>query len=77
MREAKLMNQLEVAVGTRPIAVSFTRASELTSISKNSLRRFAKSGKLRTALVGRRRVIPFSALYELLQNGSSSGATGN
>lgn len=67
-----MMGQMEVAVG-RPLAVSFARASELTSLSKLSLRRLAKIGRLRTSLVGRRRVIPYSALYELLQNGSSLG----
>lgn len=63
--------QQEIAVGIRPIAVSFARASEMTSLSKLSLRRLAKSGKLRTALVGRRRIVPVSALYELVQGVSS------
>jgi hypothetical protein len=72
----RVMNQLGTAVGNRPIAVSFSRGSELTSISKNSLRRLARDGKLRTALVGRRRVIPYNALFELIQNGlGSSEAT--
>jgi excisionase family DNA binding protein len=61
---------LEVAVGNRPIAYGFTRASEVSSLSKNTLRRKAKTGELRTVLVGRRRLIPFEALFALV-NGSS------
>jgi excisionase family DNA binding protein len=57
------------AVGTQPLAVSFARAAELTSMSKNSLRRFANSGRLRTVRLGRRRIIPFAALNDLLRNG--------
>jgi excisionase family DNA binding protein len=53
-----------------PIAVSFARAAEITSLSKNSLRRFAKSGRLRTVRLGRRRLIPFEALNELIQKGT-------
>jgi excisionase family DNA binding protein len=60
------------SVGDRPLAVSFARAAELTSVSKNSLRRFAKTGKLRTVRLGRRRIIPFAALNDLLRNGLSS-----
>jgi excisionase family DNA binding protein len=64
---------MENSNGFRPIAVSFTRASELTSLSKNSLRRLAKEGTLRTATVGRRRIIPFSALQDLLRSNTCSG----
>jgi excisionase family DNA binding protein len=55
-----------------PLAVSFARAAEITSLSKNSLRRFAKSGRLRTVRLGRRRLIPFEALSELIQNGNEA-----
>jgi hypothetical protein len=63
--------------GERPLAVGFARASALTSLSKVTLRRYARAGKIRTVLCGRRRIIPFSALTDLLRNGldSSSGGT--
>ena len=53
-----------------PLAVSFARAAEITSLSKNTLRRFAKSGRLRTVRLGRRRLIPFEALNELIRGGN-------
>ncbi len=55
--------------GDRPLAVSFTRASELIGVSKASLRRYARLGKLRTVKFGRRRIVPFAALTELLRSG--------
>ena len=56
----------------RPLAVSFAKAAELTSISKNSLRKAARNGVLPTVRWGRRRIIPFAALNELLRNGLSN-----
>jgi excisionase family DNA binding protein len=53
-----------------PLAVSFVRAAELTSVSRNTLRRFAKSGRLRTVRLGRRRVIPIDALRDLIREGT-------
>jgi excisionase family DNA binding protein len=58
------------------LSVNFARAAELTSVSRSTLRRFAKSGRLQTVLLGRRRVIPMDALRELIRNGSSE-AEGN
>jgi excisionase family DNA binding protein len=60
---------LSNAVGDRPLAVSFAKAAELTSVSKASLRRAARDGKLRTVRFGRRRIIPFNSLSDLFRNG--------
>jgi hypothetical protein len=62
---------MEVTTAIRPMGVSFERAAELTSLSQNSLRRLAKRGTLRTTVVGKRRIIPVSALYQLVENGRS------
>jgi excisionase family DNA binding protein len=59
---------LASAIDDRPLAVSFARAAELTSLSKNSLRRAARAGKLRTIQFGRRRIVPFSALNDLIRH---------
>jgi excisionase family DNA binding protein len=63
------VEQEQITVG-RPLAVSFSRAAEMTSLSKLSLRRLSKNGRLRTARIGRRRIIPYSALIELLEKSS-------
>jgi predicted site-specific integrase-resolvase len=53
----------------KPLAVDFTRAAAMTSLSKVTLRRYAKEGKIRTVLCGRRRIIPFAQLAQLVQHG--------
>lgn len=68
-KEEEGMNVSQVAIEDRPLAVNFTKAAELTSISKSSLRRYAREGKLKTVRCGRRRIVPFTALTELLRNG--------
>jgi excisionase family DNA binding protein len=50
-----------------PLSVSFKEAAEITSVSRSTLRRYAKDGRLRTVCVGRRRVIPFDALQDLIR----------
>jgi excisionase family DNA binding protein len=54
-----------------PLALNFARASEITSLWKNTLRRMAKSGRLRTITLGRRRVVPYDALKELVCSGTN------
>jgi hypothetical protein len=59
----------------KPFAVNFTRASELTSVSKSKLRQMAKTGELRTVCIGARRIVPITALQELCTFGSERSAT--
>jgi excisionase family DNA binding protein len=47
----------------------FKRAAQLTSLSPNTLKRLAHTGKLRTTRIGRRRIVPIEALRELIQDG--------
>ena len=58
-----------------PLSVSFSRAAELTSMSKNTLRRMAKSGRLRTIKLGQRRVVPYQALKELVSIDTSESTS--
>jgi excisionase family DNA binding protein len=57
-------------IPNQPLSVSFKEAAALTSVSPNTLRRHAKSGRLATVRLGRRRVIPFDALKDLIRDGS-------
>jgi excisionase family DNA binding protein len=52
------------------LAVNFTQAAAITSLSKSSLRRMAKDGRLRTAKLGRRVAIPVDGLRELVGFGA-------
>ena len=66
-----MVQQEMAATSNRPIAFGFGRGSEISGLSKNTLRRLSKAGRLKTVRVGRRRLVLFSSLNELLQNGSA------
>jgi excisionase family DNA binding protein len=55
------------------LSVSFKEAAEITSVSRSTLRRQAASGRLKTIRLGRRRVIPFEALKDLIREGTGDG----
>ena len=61
----------EVATNSRPLALGFGRGSEISGLSKNTLRRLSKAGRLKTVRVGRRRLILYGSLTEILQSGST------
>jgi excisionase family DNA binding protein len=50
---------------------SVKRASEQSDLARSTLYNFIREGKLKTVKVGGRRLIPDSALRELLQIGES------
>jgi excisionase family DNA binding protein len=54
-----------------PLSVSFAEAAKLLSVSPNTVRRHAKNGILRTVRLGRRRVVPFDALRDLIRSGTA------
>jgi excisionase family DNA binding protein len=54
-------------IPTFPLSVSFKEAAALLSVSPNTVRRHAKSGILRTVRLGRRRVVPYDALKDLIR----------
>jgi excisionase family DNA binding protein len=60
-------------IPNQPLSVSFKEAAEITSVSRSTLRRYAKGGRLRTVRLGRRRVIPFDALKDLIREGTGEG----
>jgi excisionase family DNA binding protein len=58
-----------------PLSVSFAEAAKLLSVSPNTVRRHAKSGVLRTIRLGRRRVVPYDALRDLIRDGRQEQGT--
>ena len=53
----------------RPLAVSIARAAQLTSLSRRTIRNYAKTGRITAVRCGARIIIPIGALEELVQNG--------
>jgi excisionase family DNA binding protein len=50
-----------------PIAVGIKEAAVMIGVSPNTIRRQIASGRLQTAQIGRRRVVPIDALRELVE----------
>jgi excisionase family DNA binding protein len=64
-------NTVETTILT-PLAVGYRKAAQLTDVSKASLRRAARDGRLRTVRIGSRVVIPFDALKAFIAAGQSA-----
>ena len=51
----------------RPIALTVTDAVALSGICRTQIFQFIKEGKLRTALIGRHRLVMMASLEELIE----------
>jgi excisionase family DNA binding protein len=56
----------------RTIAVSVRRAAEMLGVSKSTIRIYARSGRLPSARLGRRVLIPTRSLEKLFQEATQS-----
>ena len=52
------------------LAVTIAEAARLTTLSRSSIRNYAKAGTIRTTQVGRRRLIPLAVLHDLVRRGT-------
>jgi excisionase family DNA binding protein len=55
------------------IAVSIAEASRMTSLSRGTLRAYARKGRIKVTKVGRRTIVPVSTLREIVYSGIDSG----
>jgi Helix-turn-helix domain len=58
---------VNLADNTAPLAVSIPEAARLVGVSANTIRNLHYAGKLKTAYIGRRLVVPIQVLEELLR----------
>jgi excisionase family DNA binding protein len=59
------------------LTVSFEEAEKATGVSRFTLRKFAKKGRLKVVRVGRRVVIPISELERMFAPGTVSTLNGD
>ena len=57
--------------GLRPLAVSLAEAARLVSLSKFTLRRRIKDGRLKATRVGNRWIVPVIELQRFVSDGTS------
>jgi excisionase family DNA binding protein len=51
------------------LAVTIAEAARMTSLSRGTIRGYARTGQLKTVKIGRRRIVPISALESLVRLG--------
>jgi excisionase family DNA binding protein len=61
-----------IAMTTDRLAVTIAEASRMTSLSRGTIRSYARTGRIKTVKVGRRRIVPISALERLVRLGVDS-----
>ena len=59
------------------LTVSFEEAEKATGVSRFTLRKFAKTGRLKVVRVGRRVVVPVSELEQMFAPGAVSTLKAN
>jgi excisionase family DNA binding protein len=58
--------------GMTTLTVDFEKAEEMTGVSRFTLRKYVKTGRLKVVRVGRRVVIPISELERMFAPGAVS-----
>jgi excisionase family DNA binding protein len=59
---------MELTNADRPIAVTVARAANMLGCSRWSIRQYAKTGELRVARLGRRKImVPVASLEQFIQ----------
>ena len=58
------------------LAVTVSEAARMTSLSRGTIRAYARAGKIKTVKIGRRRIVPVSALRDLVREGIDTAETG-
>jgi excisionase family DNA binding protein len=70
MQEESGIFQRRSAMST--LTVDFEKAEEMTGVSRFTLRKYVKTGRLKVVRVGRRVVIPISELEKMFSPGAVS-----
>ncbi len=63
------MNNTSIPTTTGPLAVNFEEGERLTTLSRFTLRKYVRDGKLRATKCGRRWLIPMEELVRLVHEG--------
>ena len=55
------------------LAVTIAEASRMTSLSRGTIRNYAREGRIKVFKVGRRTIVPISTLQNLVRSGIDTG----
>jgi excisionase family DNA binding protein len=54
------------------LAVTVSEAARLTSLSRGTIRSYARNGRIKVVKVGRRTIVPIATLHNLVRSGIDS-----
>ena len=60
-----------IAIPTNRLAVTVSEAARLTSLSRGTIRGYARNGRIKVIKVGRRTIVPITTLQDLVRTGLS------
>lgn len=58
-----------ISISTDRLAVSVPEAARLTSLSRGTIRNYARIGRIKVIKVGRRTIVPIATLQDLVRTG--------
>jgi excisionase family DNA binding protein len=61
-----------VVIPTDRMAVTVSEAARLTSLSRGTIRNYARHGRIKVVKVGRRTIVPIGTLQSLVREGLNS-----
>jgi excisionase family DNA binding protein len=60
-----------ISVSPDRLAVTVSEAARLTSLSRGTIRNYARVGRIKVIKVGRRTIVPITTLQDLVRTGLS------
>jgi excisionase family DNA binding protein len=60
-----------ISVSSDRLAVTVSEAARLTSLSRGTIRNYARVGRIKVIKVGRRTIVPITTLQDLVRTGLS------
>lgn len=64
-----------IAIPADRLAVTVSEAARMTSLSRGTIRAYARAGRIKTVKIGRRRIVPVAALKDLVREGIDPAET--
>jgi excisionase family DNA binding protein len=58
-----------ISVPTDRLAVTIAEAARMTSLSRGTIRGYARNGRIKVVKIGRRTIVPITTLQDLVRTG--------
>ena len=69
------MSTSTIAISVDRLAVTVSEAARMTSLSRGTIRAYAKAGRIKSVKIGRRRIVSIATLKDLVREGIDTAET--